>query len=458
VPNQRTWTAAILGAAALISGTVVLRPSLQPASTPYTPASLSASAAGVEAATTLIVPDRSLRGGDKPTPSPSPAATAAPTAAPTTTAAATAAPTAPPPTAPPTAGTWFGVLQATAPRAAQERAAGVTAGELELNWSAYEPAPGQFDGAYAAQQKANLAGLRAAGLAVVLDVGLQYPPAWVFGVDGNTRFVNQYGDVWHGGLSEDAPNAVFDAAVRSAEAAYIQHVAADLGDSFWAVRAGGLLQDELRYPPAADNGHANSYWAFDANAQAHSPVPGWKPGQPGSAQASAFLSYYLDSLTGFQQWLSGTYRAAFPSAWLQLLKPSWGLRPGDFEAAVATGLNGSTNPAGWGTLAMGLDWQRQVAAVTDSHVMLYSSWMERGDDGTTPTTMAPAHYLATLGAARGLRTAGENADASDGGAMMSTIVQRARSWGLAGLMWLDESSLFGGGASLATYSSMIRAS
>ncbi len=457
MPKQRTWTVAIVGAAAVLSGTIALRPGLQsaPPPKPFTPPSLTASARGVEAAT-LIVPDRTQRGGAS-TPSPSPQPTAVPTAA--ATPAPAAAPQATPPPAPPaTGGMWFGVLQATAPRAAQERAAGVTAGELELNWSAYEPAPGQFDAGYAAQQRARLDGLRAAGLAVVLDVGMQYPPAWVFGLDGGTRFVNQYGDAWHGGLSEDVPNAVFDESVRSAEAAYVQRVAQDFGDSFWAIRAGGLLQNELRYPPATYNGHGNSYWAFDANAQAHSPAPGWRPGQAGTAQAGAFLNYYLQALTDFQTWLVGTYRASFPSAWLQLLKPSWGLRPGDADAAVARNLDGSTNPAGWGTLAMGLDWQRQVAAVADPHVMLYASWMERGDDGATPTTMAPAHYLATLGAARGLRTAGENADASDGAATMATVVQRARAWGLAGLMWLDEPSLFGGGASLATYGSLIRAS
>lgn len=456
MPSQRTWTAAIIGTAALISGTVVLRPTLQrtPAS-PYTPAGLTASAAGIQGVTTLTVPDRSLRGGD-PTAAPSPAPTPDPTTAPT--AAATPVPATPPPTPPAASGMWFGVLQATAPRAAQERAAGVTVGELELNWSAYEPAPGQFDANYAAQQRSRFDALRGAGMAVVLDVGMQYPPAWAFGVDGGTRFVNQYGDVWHGGLSEDVPNAVFDQNVRNAEAAYIRRVAADFGDGFWAIRAGGLLQNELRYPPPTYNGHANSYWAFDGNAQAHSPVPGWRPGQAGPAQATSFLNYYLDSLTGFQQWLTATYRAAFPSAWLQLLKPSWGLRPGDFEAAVASNLDGSTKPAGWGTLAMGLDWQRQVNAVTDPRVVLYSSWMERGEDGGTPATMAPAHYLATLGAAKGLRTAGENADASDGGAMMATIVQRARAWGLAGLMWLDESTLFGGGASLGTYGSLIRGS
>jgi len=450
VPSQRTWTVAIIGAAVLLSGTVVLRSGAPTASRPYTPADLSAAARGVQGVT-ATVPDRALL-SDDPTPAPTPEPTAAPTPAPT------AVPQ-PPPSAAPTpaspGGMWFGVLQATAPRAAEEHAAGVTVGSLELNWSSYEPAPGQFDGNYAAQQVARMNGLRAAGLNVVLDVGMQYPPAWVFNVDGNTRFVNQYGDVWHGSLSEDVPNAVFDGAVRDAESAYIARVAADFGDNFYAIRAGGLLQNELRYPPATVNGHSNSYWAFDGGAQAHSPIPGWRPGQAGSAQATAFLNWYLSALTDFQTWLIGTYRSHFGSAWLQLLKPSWGLRPGDFEAAVAANLDGSTKAAGWGTLAMGLDWQRQVNAIGDQHVMLYGSWMERGDDGGSPATMAPAHYLATLGAARGLRTAGENADAGDSAAMMATVVQRARAWNLAGLMWLDEPSLFGGGASLGAYSALI---
>jgi hypothetical protein len=246
--------------------------------------------------------------------------------------------------------------------------------------------------------------------------------------------------------------------VRNAEAAYIARVGADFGDNFYAVRAGGLLQNELRYPPATMNGHANSYWAFDGNAQAGSPVPGWRPGQAGSAQARAFIDHYLNSLVDFQNWLVGTYRSRFPSAWMQLLKPSWGLRPGDVDAAVARNLDGSTNPAGWGTLAMGLDWQRQVNALGDTHVQLYNSWMERGDDGGSPATMAPAHYLATLGAAKGLRTVGENATPGGSAQNMATIVQRARAWGLAGLMWLHEGSLYSSGASLSAYAALIRAS
>jgi hypothetical protein len=456
--HPRLWTAAIIGTATLISGTVALHSTSNPAvSKPYRPTSITAQAQGIEGISTA---KGKRLGQSSPTADPTATPTATPTPSPTPSNTPTPTPTAPPtPTpAPTSSGPWYGVLQATPGRAGQESAAGVTVGELELNWGAYEPSPGVFNASYAQQQRSNLAGLRSAGLQVVLDVGLQYPPSWVFGLDGNTRFVNQYGDVWHGGVSEDVANAVFDSNVRNAQAAYIAHVAADLGaNNFYAVRAGGLLQDELRYPPATYNGHANSYWAFDAAALAHSPVPAWRPGQSGTSQASSFLNWYLQSLTDFQNWLIGTYRASFPAQWLQLLKPSWGLRPGDADAAINSLLNGSTPAASWGTLAMGLDWQRQVSSLTDLHVQLYGSWLERGDDGSTANTMAPAHYLATLGAARGIRTAGENATPTDDATTMSTIVQRVKSWGLLGLMWLDEPTLFNGtGASLSSYSTLIR--
>src|SRR5258708_7447193 len=273
---------------------------------------------------------------------------------------------------------FFGVLEADGSHATAEAAAGLSAAELALNWSAYQPAQGQVSSSYVSSMRSRLQQLRSAGLNVVLDVGLQYPPAWIFTVDANTRFVNQYGDVWHSSLSQDIPNAVFDQNVRNYQAAYVAQVAADLGGDFYAVRAGGLLQDELRYPDAGYNGHTNSYWAFDANAQAHSPVPGWIPGQADSTKAASFLNYYLQSITDYSTWLVSTYRAHFPSPWLQVLYPSWGLRPGDTASS--------------------------------------------GDDVT----------------------------------VMSTVVQRVRDWGLAGLMWLNEQSLFSAStANLAAYSVLI---
>jgi hypothetical protein len=268
----------------------------------------------------------------------------------------------------------------------------------------------------------------------------------VFTLNSAARFVDQYGDAWQAGVSEDVANAVFDTAVRSAEAAYIARIATDLGTGFASIRAGGLLQDELRFPDAGYNGHSNCYWAFDSAAQATSPVPGWRPGQPDSTKAGLFLDWYLQSLTGFESWLLSTYRTSFPTSWLQVLMPSWGLRPGDTDAAIQTDLDGSTPPATWGTLEMGLDWAHQVpAAAADPRTVIYSTWLERGDDGSTPQTLGPAHYLATLAQPLGHPVAGENASASDSVATMQAIVQRVKSWGLVGLMWLDESSLFGSG-------------
>jgi hypothetical protein len=351
---------------------------------------------------------------------------------------------------------WFGILQTKGAHATEERAAGVTVGTLDLNWSAYQPGPGQVDGSYVSSMRSRLASLRSAGLNVVLDVGMQYPPAWIFNVSSNTRFVNQYGDVWHGNLSEDVPNAVFDSTVRSYEAQYIAQVAADFGDVFYAVRSGGLLQDELRYPPTNYNGHTNSYWAYDGAAQTQSPVPGWRPGTA-DGRASTFANWYMQSITDFMTWLVGTYRSHFASPWIEVLMPSWGIRPGELDAAVARNLDGSTPPAGWGTLAEGLDWTRQVNAISDSHTMLYGTWMERGDDGNTANSMAPSHYLVTLGAARGFPVAGENASSGDDVATMQAVVQHTRDWGMAGLMWLDENSLYSNPASLAEYSLFINA-
>ncbi|TMC46991.1 MAG: hypothetical protein E6J20_20355 [Chloroflexi bacterium] len=220
----------------------------------------------------------------------------------------------------------FGIVGVDGTHLAAERAAGVSTLLFEIRWSDYEPQQGIVDQAYLSAARSRLAAMRQAGFRVVLEAGLASTPTWVFALDGNTRFVNQYGDVYHGLSAGDPANGVFDSSVRSAQAGYIAQLAHDFGDVFDTIRVGGLEDDELRYPGPSYNGHSNSYWSFDADAQAASPVPGWRPGQAGTTQASSFLDYYLQGLTGYQNWLIGAYRSHF-SAWLQVLYPSWGLRP-----------------------------------------------------------------------------------------------------------------------------------
>ncbi|HVA22180.1 MAG TPA: hypothetical protein VNN74_08820 [Candidatus Micrarchaeia archaeon] len=348
---------------------------------------------------------------------------------------------------------WFGVLEPNGRHFQAERRAGLTVTDLELAWAAAEPRPHRFDLRYLAAARVRLRAMRAQGMQVALDLGLQYPPAWVFHLNRGTRFVDQYGDVWRSArLGSDVPDAVHDPAVRRAQAAYVDEVASQLGSSIFAVRVGGLLDNELRYPPAHGFGHANCYWAFGRMALARSPAPGWRPGDPGPAKARVFLSAYLGALVGYERWQLRLYRRAF-RGWLELLLPSWGLRPGDIRRAVATDLDGSTRAALWGTLAMGLDWQRQLAAIGVPRVIAYTTWLDRPGAGSAPDTISPAAYLSRLARPRGIPVAGENA-AGAGAAGMRVAVSQVRRLGLMGMMWMDEASLLAHRPSLGTYAAL----
>ena len=70
--------------------------------------------------------------------------------------------------------------------------------------------------------------------------------------------------------------------------------------------------------------------AFSPAAIAKSPVPGYRPGQGNAADSSTFLNWYLTSLNDYGVWLANAFRSAFGSGpRLQILLPSWGIRPGE---------------------------------------------------------------------------------------------------------------------------------
>jgi hypothetical protein len=349
---------------------------------------------------------------------------------------------------------WFGLLQTSGDHNGEERRAGINVATLSLVWAAYEPQRGRFDSAYIDAKRATMSSFLRDGLHVTLDVGFQYPPPWVFTLDPNTRYVDQYGDVWHGKVSEEVPDAVHDPNVREAEASYVARVAADMGDRFFAIRAGGLLGSELRYPPTTYMGHSNCYWAFNEWAQQQSSVPGWRPAEPGTVEAGHFLDDYLSAITTYQNWLLRTFREKF-SGWLQVLYPSFGLRPGDIQAAVASNLDGSTEAASHGTLSMGLDWQRQVATIPVGRVIIYTTWLDMQDTGEGPTHWSPVHYLLSLAQPRGLPVAGENTG-DNSPADLARVVALVRRLHLDGMMWMSEAQLSRpGDASLADYSAAI---
>jgi len=327
----------------------------------------------------------------------------------------------------------------------------VTVATLELSWQNYETSPGVFNTSYISQQQQKLQGMRSAGMRVALDAGVQYPPSWVFGLDANTYYVNQYGDRYAptGNPGLAVANTVFDPNVRQAMGTYLARIAQDFGESFAFVRAGGGWYSELHYPAASYNGHSNSYWAFDANAQAGSPVPGWKPGQCCATQAQQFWNYYVSSLVSYQNWQVTSYHSDFPSALVEVLYPGWGVRPGQDTAAVNADLGGTTSAEINGETQQGTEFSSEVAGLSTTATAVYSTWLDAADQGTTTQSESPIAYLVSLASPRGIPAAGENAGAQSLSAMQ-LCVSRVKSLGLLGMSWAWESNLYSGSSPTIT--------
>jgi hypothetical protein len=355
---------------------------------------------------------------------------------------------------------WFGILQTSGRYLTEELHAGLAVLSLELAWDRYEPRQGEYDMAYVSEQQRKLQSFCRAGFSVILSAGIHYAPAWVFRVSPHAHYVNQYGDRYQPSQSQDrVPNGVFDPAVRQAQAAYVARIRTDFCDCFYAVRVGGGQGGEVTYPPGEYNHHVNSYWVYDRNAQANTPVPGWVPGHLSVERARQFWTYYIGKLLGYQNWLIATYRRHF-SGWLQVLYPGWGLRAGQADLATSHLLSGKTAAEETGLTNVATELTVLVNGITDMHVMAYSTAMEELDRGSTPLTQSPMRHIHELASARGIAAAGENSRTGQSVEVMRDCVRRVRTMPLMGMMWLAEPDLISAkppAATLANYGSLIGA-
>ncbi len=337
---------------------------------------------------------------------------------------------------------WFGALQASPSQMTALTSVGLKTVTLELGWDAFEPQQGKADPQYVARQRHLLAQWKTAGFRVVLDTGLQYPPAWAFSLPGASRLVNQYGQTWSGQVGSDIVDAVFNPQVQAAQRSYYELLAATFPPgSFEAVRVGGLNMGEMSYPVAAAGAPA-TMWMYDAAAQANAPVPGWIPGTGTQADARASVDYYLSSLKNYAAQLLAVTARNFPEATLQLLLPSWGLRPGQLDDALAGGLSGTSPAEINGFLTQGLDWASQVRLLVPygSRGVAYTTWLDAPSHGSSLQDMSPAEYLHTLTVPLGLGLAGENTGQGTP-ASMALCLQRVRTLGMQGLMWMTATEM-----------------
>jgi hypothetical protein len=347
---------------------------------------------------------------------------------------------------------FVGSLLTNPANARADARAGLTMAMLQVGWKQAQPVRGRgLSRPYVAELRRAYATYRAAGLAVTLDPGLQYPPDWIFRLDGrSTRFIDQYGNVWRGGPGEDVPDAVHDPAVRRAERSYLSLLSRALeADSFAAVRAGGLLDGELHLPPSDYDGHDDDWWSFGAAALdesgGHVYRPGISPDNPMSD--AAFLRKYLAAVANYQDFIVEATARAFHAA-IEVLYPSFGARPGDEQAAVRTGLDGQSPRTD--EIVMGdvpallvprIPAERRRAG-TDLRIVAYTTWLDGPNVGTTQQSESPIAYLASLATPRGIPLAGENTAAdANSAAALALCATRARHYHLLGFMWFDDATL-----------------
>ncbi len=340
-----------------------------------------------------------------------------------------------------TAAPILGLLGATPGNYASEAAAGVGAVTIQVGWNDAELSQGVFSTAYLSQVQSEIAAAQAAHLDVVLDPGLQYPPAWVLAMP-NSQFVDQYGDVFDGTepSGNKVVNAVTNTAVRVAEGAYLQWLGTQFtAGQLIAVRQGGGPLGELRYPGPSYNGHANAFWAYDASSQAALPasVQGWTPGTGTTTQAQAFLTAYNQNLDNYGIWLNGQLHEDFNTRELLLL-PGWGQRPGGAATEVAALLDPSQPVAEFNE---GLDWADLLDSLPDAaHSVAYTTYLDAQTVLPTPQLEDPADYLASLVAGGPILLGGENSgDASL--ATMTFCMQQALRLNFYIVNWMGEAQL-----------------
>ncbi|GGL91444.1 hypothetical protein [Nakamurella endophytica] len=370
-------------------------------------------------------------------------------------------------------GPALGTLVTSPVHAAEETAAGIDAGMLELSWRSYEPQPGVFDANYEKMMLSRYNALRNAGMHVTLGLGLHFTPDWVRN-QPNGRFVDQNGKV-----SAEA-NLVFNNNLRTLAEAYFARINGAFGlSNFSAIRltSGGL--SEVLYPAGG------TYWAFDANAQngaglpssmPKNPFPGWKPGTAGltAAQMTSWVNWYVGALADTVRWQAKSLQALGFTGKLQVLTPGVGV----YARKVATWVSGNLPN---GVLGVGAAWSILYQNLVGiPNVVAYISSVADGSNSnvgcSTTDSSVPLNDAATvwwsstrwisrIADEYGFGKAGENPgqpavtniggtanylDGSSSG-LMATTMSLARSCHLSTVYWAHDDAFWNGSIPLSRF-------
>lgn len=309
-------------------------------------------------------------------------------------------------------------------------AAGGTHAVVLAGWDVLETADGTWNTTNVAAVQSKIEEAWTAGLHVILEPGLQYPPAWA--QSAIAPFKNQSGTEY---LPSDAASKVRDwvwtATGRTILGDFLTGLLSRLDlTHVGSVRLGGSWYNELQFP-AWNYGISGqiAYWCFSTAAQTGTGIAsgmtsataagiagyaydsgglsdagGWTP----TTNDNTFQSWYTGSLTTFAGWMVDTVATEWGGP-IWLMFPGVGLRD----------VHGK-NSQGWRQeLAEGKDWGSHITALFPTRPKLrgWCTWVDYDDNSTTDVaTMSPSRYLRKrlVDAGYGARRiGGENANAED---------------------------------------------
>jgi hypothetical protein len=384
------------------------------------------------------------------------------------------------PATPSSSGEVFGVLIADPSHLASDRAAGVTLAVRDLSWKKWEPTRGQMNATYRSQEMATVKQFRAAGMTIVIDLGLNDAPAWATALaDGQMR--DQAGNL------SSVPNFTFSNSVRTAADQYIHNVVNALG-TVAAYKIGYSATDEALFPTPIGNG----FWAYDKAAQgadanlpsgmSPSPMPGWVPtastwnGQSvTNPQVANWYSWYTGSLARGLNWEMQQLQSAGHTGMFEVAWPGDGANPWVYQHRLTTKLAatssdpyatmnaGAAYPELLDQMAPGQNVLIDISSVGDHSGSPADNGCQTSDDSVdyqtdaTVNNWSSTRWLSYLARRHDLGSIGESTGQNDV-QDMTTAFASARSCNLIGLQWAFDYQLYGGQyASITDYASHIAA-
>jgi hypothetical protein len=331
--------------------------------------------------------------------------------------------------------------------------AGVRVRLVELGWDFLQPnGPSDWSSANAQvfQQRIDAFVNSGPDVQLILDLGLQYPPSWVTTID---PMVDQYGNSWVAKSSNGGgANLYWSPTVRRDAQIYLQKMFTSLNfhGRLWTVRV-GLHGGELLYPRLAHSGASDSFWAFDATAQAQSPVPGWRPGQPSpNGEAQRFYLWYVDNLTNTFTFMLNEIRQ-YHAGYVAPVTPGAGMWDGLLSRLV----KGNLYDSGLGHTGTGNYWQRIYGMLPGANQNVMNWCSSFGDaSGVNDSSMSPwdwsaAHQHAYLAQQNGRQIYAENPgrnayDTTNGADPRTTMAwdfQALQIYNYSGLLWVRQSDM-----------------